>query len=138
MAQGSREDAIRALINFWLKDPSISCGSCGAAKSPINLKVDSNNNVYYECCENVFLGDNYSHFLHFREELKKTRETRSNKFASQKDKSMRLAIQIPPSLLLFLENSFRKLYKEELFNKKYNVIWFAKKFKKEFSVPQEI
>lgn len=138
MAQGSREDAIRALINFWLRDPSISCGSCGSAQSVLNLKVKEDGNVVYECCDNVFLGDNKSHFEHFRKELRETRETRSNKYASQKDKSMRLAIQMPPALLLFLEHSFRRLYKEELFTKKYNVIWFAKKFRKEFSVPEEI
>lgn len=138
MAQGSREDAIRALINFWLKDPSISCGNCGSHQSISNFKILDDGTAIYQCCDNMSLGDNRAHFEQFQKEIREVRETRSNKHASNPTKAMRLALQIPPSLLIFLEKSFFKLYQEQLFTKKYNVVWFAKKFRKEFSVPEEI
>ena len=139
MAQGSREDAIRALINFWLKDPSISCGSCGSAQSILNLKFHDDGSTTYECCDNVCLGDNKAHLEQCCAEIARERELSKNKFSSNSTKTMRLALKIPPGLLVFLEKSFPRIYGgEQLFNKKYDVNWFAKKFKKEFAVPQEI
>lgn len=139
MAKGSREDAIRALINFWLRDPSISCGACGSAQSTLNLKISDNNEVYYYCCDNVMLGDNKSHYEHCQVELRQARELSKNKFSANSDNTMRLALKMPPGLLTFLEKSFPAIYDgEKLFNKKYDVSWFAKTFKKEFSVPEEI
>lgn len=138
MAQGSREDAIRALINFWLKDPTISCGSCGSAQSILNLKFTDDGEMYYECCDNVCLGDNKAHMEHCRLEIERERELSKNKFSANSTKTMRLALKMPPGLLLFLERAFPRIYHgEQLFNKKYDVNWFCKKFKKEFSVPQE-
>lgn len=136
MAQGSREDAIRSIINFWLKDPQLSCGHCGANVSAEHLVVLPNGQLGYQCCENVCIGDNKAHFEQFQRELREVRETRKNKFASNDKKNMRLALQFPPGLLLFLEKSMKKLYKEELFNDNHDVAWFSRKFKREFSVPE--
>lgn len=139
MAQGSREDAIRALINFWLKDPAIYCGSCGASQSVLNFKIHDDGTATYECCDNVCLGDNKAHMEQCRIEIQRERELSKNKFSANTTKTMRLALKIPPGLLMFLEKAFPKIYHgEQLFNKKYDVNWFAKKFKREFSVPQEI
>lgn len=127
LTKGSREDAIHALINVWLKDTTKSCGWCG-------VKYLDNKN----CCEQPFITTNANIFRQFYEELKRDRETRNNDFASTDDKSVRWTLSFPPGLLEFLTISFKRQYQEDLFSKEYDTNWFAKKFGKYFSVPRKI
>jgi hypothetical protein len=124
---GSREDAIHALINVWLKDDTLSCGWCGT-------KFDATE----PCCEQPFIASNADILRQFVKEIARQRDQQKNKYASTDDKSLRLAVSMPPSLLLFLERSFEKLYHEKLFSKEYDTTWFAKRFGKYFAVAKEI
>lgn len=129
LQKGSREDAIHALINAWLKDKRKSCVYCGR-------------NSHFEDCSdcggvNPPLGTNKDILQGFSQELRQIRETRKNKYASTGDKSIRYAVSMPAGLYLFLRTSFKHLYKEELFTKEHDINWFMRKFGKYFSVPQE-
>ena len=125
-ATGSREDAIRALINFWIKDPALSCGFCGTSFTATE-----------PCCEKPFIANNADILKQFIKENSERRQEQRNKYASNKDKTFRNLISMPPSLLLFLEASFERLYKEKLFNEEYPATWFHKHFGKYFSVAEE-
>jgi len=127
--QGTREEAIHALINMWLKDTRKKCGWCGAWYNPL----------FFPCCEKPFISDNFGIMTQFYKEIKEAQQTRKNEFASTgKSNKLRWKLSFPPSLLSFLTNSFRTLYNEELFNKKHTTTWFAKKFRKCFSIPERI
>lgn len=69
--------------------------------------------------------------------MQELRETRKNNFASNKDKTMRMAISMPAPLYFFLDKSFKMMYNEDLFNKEYDINWFMKHFGKYFAVPKE-
>ena len=132
VTKGTREGAIHALINFWLKDPTLRCGWCGAR--------------YYKdkppCCEQPYIGTNAAVMKQFYEDQKVIRETRKNSYASMKGRGtkniMRWKLSFPPGLLRFLEVSFLRLYNEKLFTDKHNHTWFAKKFGKYFQVPEKL
>jgi hypothetical protein len=124
--KGSREDAIRALINIWLKDKKLYCGWCG---TEYTAQPDP-------CCERPYIADNSAVMKQFLKELREQREDLKNKFGSNKTKDLRLALSFPPGLLQFLEISFQSLYQEKLITKEYPITWFAKKFKM-FTVPKE-
>lgn len=126
LQKGSRENAIHALINTWLKDPTLSCAGCG--------KVYNGE----ACCDQPFIATNADILKQFTKELNVIRYTRANKHASTKDKSLRFAVSMPQGLMLFLTNSFKAMYNEDLFNKEYTVSWFMKRFGKYFGVPEEI
>lgn len=128
--KGSREDAIRALINLWLKDNRMYCATCGEMFKGV------------QCCDNPVVGTNRAIFKQFNKEMKRIRQTRCNEHASisaggMKD-TMRWKLSIPIGLLQFLEKSFTIVYGEKLFNRDYNTNWFAKKFGKYFQVPERI
>lgn len=130
LTKGTREDAIHALINTWLKDPRKKCGWCGAWYNP----------SMYPCCEKPFIADNFEIMRQFYLELQEKKAQLKNEFASTGNKKtrMRWKLSFPPSLLIFLEKSFLELYNEKLFHDKYNTTWFAKKFRKYFSIPERI
>jgi len=125
---GSREDAIHALINIWLKDPRKKCGWCGAWYNPLT----------YPCCEKPFIATNFDIMRQFYKELQDNKKSRKNEFASTKKRTLRWKLSFPPSLLSFLTRSFSELYNEKLFNDKYTTTWFARKFRKCFAVPDRI
>jgi hypothetical protein len=125
---GNREDAILALINTWLKDPTVKCGWCGSTYNPLSMP----------CCEQPFIGNNITIMQRFYKELKLNRQTRRNEFASTKGKNLRWKLSFPPLLLQFLTNAFRRMYNEELFNEKYTTTWFARKFRRYFAVPERL
>ncbi len=125
----SREDLIRNLINEWLSMPGKSCGMCGQQYFG-DTKL---------CCEQPFITTNKEIFRQFTKELTLKREAQNNKFASNKNKSMRVKLSFPPGLLEYLEHSFKaQANGEKLFNKEYTTTWFAKNFGKYFQVPEEI
>jgi hypothetical protein len=129
IVRGSREDAIRALINTWLKDPALRCGWCGVEY----------NKLTHPCCEQPFIGTNFDILKQFQDEMAISRNTRKNEFAAtDKSKRMRWKLSFPPSLLEFLTITFKRMYNENLFNDKYGTTWFARKFRKYFTVPERI
>lgn len=126
LQKGSREDAIHALINLWLKDKRRFCGWCGQ-------EYDGT-----VCCEKPFIGTNTEILSQFNTQMMVDRQTRKNKYASNQDKTLRWKLSFPPGLLGFLTQAMKKMYGEELFNKEYDTTWFAKHFGKYFQVPEEI
>ena len=126
--KGSREDAIHALINTWLKDPRMYCGWCGE-----DFDITG-----YQCCDQPFISNNNGIFKQFVKELQMDRDQMKNKHGSMKGSHMRWALKFPPGLLIFLERSFEQMYNEKLFTKEYDITWFSKKFYKYFAVPKEI
>lgn len=127
LQKGSREDAIHALINMWLKDPARRCGNCGEDYIPASY-----------CCDNPFIATNAQILQQFTRELAIRREEQRNKHASNKDKNLRIVVSMPASLLVFLEQAMKSQYGEKLFSKEYPPSWFAQKFYKYFAVPQEV
>jgi len=125
---GKREDAIHALINTWLKDPTIKCGWCGTEYHPNS----------FPCCDKPFIGTNLEIFRQFYEQLKRDRDSRKNIFASNDGKNMRWKLSFPPGLFEWLTHTFKKMYGEELFNSRYTTSWFAKKFRKYFTIPERV
>lgn len=126
LQKGTREDAIHALINTWLKDKTIRCANCQS-------RYDGS-----PCCDSPFISTNAQALSQFNKEMMAIRQTRKNKWASLKDKSVRWKLSFPPGLIYFLEDAMMTLYKEELFNKEYDATWFARKFGKYFQVPEEL
>lgn len=128
LQKGAREDAILALINTFLKDPTKRCGWC----------EESYDERFFPCCEQPFITTNAGIWQQFHKELQQRRNQQSNKFAATDDKSMRVKLTFPPTMLNFLTRSFKMMYDEDLFSKEYDTTWFAKKFGKYFAVAQEI
>lgn len=130
ITKGSREDAIRVLINLWLKDPRKYCATCCA-------EYDYHSLVVSPCCENPLYNNNTEILKLFMRDLKMVKETRANDYASNKDKTMRFGISMPPSLLHFLETSMKTMYHEKLFSREYPLTWFMKKFP-QFAIPTKV
>lgn len=138
---GSREDAIHALINTWLSFPIQSCGVCGEtdnekivdcmAKKMMDVNLD---NPVDKAC---FVGSNQDIFKQFIKDQRFIRESRINKWASNKDKTLRNTLSFPPGLLEFLQRAMQKHYQEELFTDQHDMNWFARKFPV-FRIPEEI
>lgn len=133
--EGSREQAVHALINTWLKIESRWCLNC-------HTDADSAN---FPCCESPYWTTNQVVFKRFMEAIKEIRVAQNNEFASTDGKNMRYVLKFPPTLYEFLDTAFKRLYKnddypdgEPLFTKKHNHRWFAKKFGKYFAVPEKV
>lgn len=127
MAQGSRQSAIRALINIWLKLPTLSCAMCGT--DYIGGPMD--------CCENPVICNNQKAMKVFLKELKEVRATRKNDYASNSDKSMRLGLSVPANLYIFLDMSMKRLYNQGLLTKEHDMFWFLRHFP-QFQVPRKL
>lgn len=127
MAKGTRQSAIRALINIWLKMPIKSCAMCG--KDYYGGEIN--------CCENPVICNNQTAYKQFLRELREVRQSRSNQFASNKDKTMRLGLSVPANLYLFLDRSMKRLYNERLINEEFDMFWFMREFP-QFQVPEKV
>lgn len=124
--KGNRKEAVKALINTWLKFPGHVCATCGED--------------YIEgmpCCENPVVGTNQEALECFLKEMKIMRETRENCYGSNKDKTLRIGVSIPSNLYHFLDKSMKRLYEERLFTEKHGMQWFAKNFP-QFQIPERI
>ena len=105
----SKEVALRAFINEWIKDSEVYCNYCGEKYNA--PPVGSEESI---CCENRQLGTNAQILHALIIENKRIRETRANQFASNKDKTFRLGISMPPRLLHDLEEYSLNTLKEPL------------------------
>lgn len=71
------------------------------------------------------------------EENKEIRKTRANDFASNKDKTFRWGVRLPPDLYHTLNNYFKQHGEQGLLTDRYPVMKFAKNFKA-FSIPERV
>lgn len=123
-----KEIAFRAIINVWLKDKTRYCAQCGKLETEM---VDG------VCCEDQRVGTNWEVCQAIIRQNKDIRDTRSNDYASTKDKSLRFGVSIPPSLYYTL-NSWKKGNNHKgLFDEKGEMEWFAKTFK-QFAVCKRV
>lgn len=112
-------DAIRAVINTWLKDQTIYCNHCGLDSK--YFLVDES------CCENPQVGRNIDHMMGGIKQNRILRDVAKNEYGSNKDKTMRFAVSLPPRLLMTLEEYFDK-HNEKLFNNQDELHKFMKEF----------
>ena len=118
-----KEIALRDFITLWAKDPTFYCNHCGQiyTKPPEGCEE-------IICCEKPQYGTNLQ-FLHaLIHENKRIRETRMNQFASNKDKSLRMAISITPRLLHDMEEYCINTLKEPLWKDTKEMNDFARSF----------
>ena len=123
----NREKAITAMIETWLQSPLITCASCGK----VLLEAEM-------CCSNPQPMTNKEILSETAKVNQANKETRANVYGSTKDKSQRWLLSLPPGLYHFLNNTFKKRYNETLFNEKYDGLWFAKRFRRIFTVAEVI
>jgi hypothetical protein len=104
-----KEVALKAFIHEWMKEPTLYCNHCG------NIYVKSPEGCIEEpCCERMQIGTNLTLLHALIHENKRIRETRANQFASNKDKTFRMAVSITPRLLHDLEEYSINTLKEPL------------------------
>ena len=114
-----KEDAIRAVINTWLKDQTLYCNNCNT-DSRYFLADES-------CCENPQIGRNIDHMMGGIKQNKIIKETALNEYGSTDDKTMRYAVSMPPRLLMTLEQYF-ETHNDKLFNNQKELHNFMKAF----------
>lgn len=105
----SKETALRAFINEWVKDQTVYCNYCGEKYTPAPDGCEE-----FLCCNNRQLGTNAQILYALMIENKRIRESRANQFASNKDKTFRMGISLPPRLLHDLEEYSLNTLKEPL------------------------
>ena len=122
-----RDEAIHAIINVWLKDKTPYCNNCN----------ENYPGEYFPCCENPQVGRNMDHCRGLINQNKEFQKTRLNSYASTADKTLRWGASLPPRLYLYLNSYCKENGEDGLFNEKYDVIWFAKKFP-QFAIPERL
>ena len=114
--------AAHAFINTWLKDPTLYCNNCGQdylqcceAPRPVLLKrakieddKETEQDIFlhcnhcekdmFLCCENPQIGNNKDHTYALVKQNKELSKESMNEYASNKTKTMRMGISIPPRL----------------------------------------
>jgi hypothetical protein len=90
----NKEELIRGFINLWLRDAQRYCANCGDqyVEPPEGCEA-------IRCCEKPCIGTNYQILGTFFQENKIIRETRANRFASDKAKNFRWKLSFPPRLM---------------------------------------
>lgn len=119
----SKELAIRAFINEWAKDQTLYCNTCGNIYTPPPEGVPEE-----PCCENTQIGTNMQVLYWLIQENKMIRETRANQYASNKDKTMRWGLSMPPRLMHDLEEYCINSLKEPFLDTPEEMLSFAKQF----------
>lgn len=122
-----RAEALHAVINMWLKDPTKYCNNCNQDY------MDD----WEHCCEDPFITNNANVTSLIIKQNKEFQKSRGNAFASTQSKDLRWGLSMPQRLLQYLENYVRTNGEKSLFNEKYNVNWFCRKFP-QFSIPERI
>jgi len=125
----SRSDAYRAVINVWLKDPTLYCNNCGKTFDPLKDNP--------QCCDLPHIGKNIDHCRGIVKQNKELNKVRKNQYASTPGKHMRWGISMPISLLYTLDNWKKAQGKPGLFKEKGELTWFMKKFPM-FRIPEKV
>ena len=115
--------AAHALINTWLKDKTLYCGSCDEVY----------NEKTFPCCEEPILETNYGHTQAIVSAIKDQQKNHFNDYASNKKKNIRSTVKLPKRLYSLLNNYYKGLG-QKLFENKEEIRKFARKFKM-FQVP---
>ena len=118
-----KETAIRAFLDEWVKDEQRYCNYCGMVYTPAPEGC-----VEEPCCDMPQIGTNFLLLAALIQENKHIRDTRLNDFASNEDKSMRLAISITPRLLHDLEEYCIHTLKEPLWKDRAEMDDFMRSF----------
>jgi hypothetical protein len=128
----SKETAIRAFINEWLRDSTVYCNYCGEkyVVPPVGCEE-------MICCDRRQLGTNLTLLHALIQENKRIRETRANAFASNKDMSFRLGISMIPRLMSDLEDYSINTLKEPLWKDSNEMNDFMRSFP-QFCIPEKV
>jgi hypothetical protein len=124
-----KETALRAFIYEWMKDETQYCNYCGM--------IYDKRFATEQCCDKPHIGTNLTFLYLLIQENKLIRESRRNRFASNKDKTMRWGIAITPRLLHDLEEYSISTLKEPLWKDKAEMDDFMRSFP-EFRTCQEV
>jgi len=89
---------MHAVINKWLKDPSVYCNECSQPYQP----------ELGRCCENPHIGRNWDFCELLISENKVISHSRLNEFGSNKDKNLRWSLRLPPRLYETLNNYMKQ------------------------------
>ena len=119
----SKEVAIRAFINEWIKDTTLFCNHCGSVYVPPPEGVEEE-----PCCDNVQIGTNAQVLYWLIQENKMIRETRANQYASDKKKTMRWGMSMPPRLMHDIEEYCINTLKEPFLDTPQEMNDFMKAF----------
>jgi hypothetical protein len=110
--------AIRDYINQWLLDPTLYCNNCGF---PYFIGEKT-------CCDNPQVGKNIQHCQALFLQIAAQRKTNLNEYGSNKDKSLRMGVSLPPDLMTKLENFCQEKLGEKLFVNQKDFRGFMKAF----------
>jgi hypothetical protein len=109
---------IRAFINNWLLDPALYCNTCGFPYFPLEKA----------CCDNPRIGKNIQHCQALLLQIAAERKCNNNEFGSNKDKTLRQAVSLPPDLMQKLEKFCKEKLGEKLFVNSKDLREFMKHF----------
>jgi len=131
----NKVDATKALVNTWLKDPTMYCNHCGMDYHP-DL-VDTGEGVYNQlCCENPQIGRNIDHTKGIVAQNKEISSSLSKSTGANETDSMRFGLSIPPRLYTSLKTYFEKHGEKFLDNPK-ELHQFMRAFP-QFCIPKSI
>lgn len=109
---------IRKFINQWLLDPTLYCNSCGF---PYFIGEK-------QCCDNPRIGRNIQHCQALLLQISAEKKCNLNEFGSNKDKTLRQAVSLPPDLMQKLEKFCQEKLGEKLFVNSKDLRGFMKAF----------
>jgi len=107
---------LRQFINSWLTNQAVYCNNCG-------LPFYGEN-----CCEHPEIGKNFDHCWAVIVQNKARQKLNYNDMATNRSKTMRLGLSMPPSLLNALERFWKTKTGHKLFENKKDIRGFAKAF----------
>lgn len=118
--------ACHAMINTWLKDPTVYCGNCDKDYDPNS----------FPCCEEPVLANNIQHAKAIIDGIRDRQKDLHNEYASNKKKNFRSTIMLPKRLYFLLDMYFKK-HGMKLFQTKKDQYDFMRRFPM-FKVPTRI
>lgn len=119
----NKNEAIRAFISYWLKDPRWYCNYCGK-----NYGYKETPKPPFICCDTPQVGRNVDHVRGVIKQNAEIRKTRKNAYGSNDSKDMRMGVSLPPTLLRDLEKYFATHYQEKLFENQAELHSFMREF----------
>lgn len=109
---------IRKFINAWLLDPAVYCNTCGFPYFPGSKP----------CCDNPMIGKNIQHCQALFLQIAAQKKCNFNEFGSNKDKTLRMSVSLPPDLMQKLEKFCQEKLGEKLFVNSKDLRGFMKAF----------
>lgn len=114
----NRTEAIRAVINEWLKDNTLYCDSCG--KDYFSQRMP--------CCSSPYILNNFTAMKMIMDECREKKETNLKATAATKSNAMRFSVKMPERLLCTLDNYFKTYGEKGLFRDKRDLHSFMRNF----------